>query len=284
MFAVACHKDEEKKKLENMTLSEIKQEIQETKQNIEDTKQNIQEKLYPPCEEKDCPEQEDCNCDFKQGQIKLSFDNIRLLRKDNSAREQGRNFFYQGEEYDKLKSVKLYFKPRCNSETTPLTVKINNKKIFDEQIDCQELYNIDIDTIYIEVGRNTLTFISKSEEEYLLTNIKVESELNDNLNMTDDLFDIEFEDYQGDEELFENLEDAALKNYVEYEIYLDEEESEQDIILEFDAEEREGNIIILLNELQVFKGDVDKEDNRITFSADKLKEGDNLIKIIGVSE
>ncbi|MBU1975499.1 MAG: hypothetical protein KKG59_03795 [Nanoarchaeota archaeon] len=267
----------------------------DNKKKIEDKVDEITDVLdaCPDCEEcpspDECPTCDDCICqDCAECEVcgdtgnlmELEFEDVELLELDDSGSKESRNFYYNGAEYDTLNNAHLVFKPRCDNDVEAMRIEVNDDKVFDGEINCGVINDIDLDIAYVDAGRNSLTLISSGE--YMVTNIVLHSEF-DGLDPQEEVvFDVQFE-IDDDEIEFKSLSDFTLKNYYEYEINLDEDDIEKDLILAFDApDNNDGDVRVLFNDEEIYYGIAKKRNNRISIPKVDLSKGENYLTIIGI--
>jgi len=66
--------------------------------------------------------------------------------------------------------------PETNTPVTPLTIKINNNIINEEQPQCSQTYNYEINKRNLYKGFNTLTFTTQPQGKYHINNLKINTQ------------------------------------------------------------------------------------------------------------
>lgn len=243
----------------------------------------------PECPEVECPACEACpvcdeceDCELLKEHIELELDDVELLELDTSQSEYKWNLYYNGDEYDNLERVTLTFTPECE-EGDDLVLSIEDDEFYDDEPLCNEENTVELDVGDLQLGRNTLVF--ESDSYYAMEDIIVLNEYFGGEEETKTILDFKFEEAdENDEEVFRGLNDITIKNYVEYKIFFDKEETDRDFRLGFDAPERDSLVLIKLNGEEIFEGEVSRRNNRIDLPGDELVEGNNYIVVMALQE
>ena len=222
-------------------------------------------------------------CVFAGDPVDLVLGDVELLQEGRGS-EEGVNYRYTRDEYNNLEKAVLKFTPDCSGIVPAVEIEVDDEIVWNQVPDCGEVHEVPIFTSLLDEGRHTIYFISDVDDDYVIDDITLVSTFEDDTTKEEDLFMIEFEPGTDDDEEFKNLNNVVITNYVEYEIELDDDEADQDLVLSFRGEDRDGDLVVLINDEQIYEGSVKKRENRITIPAAKLKDGRNYLTFVGVSE
>jgi len=235
----------------------------------------------PVCTDKECPACPDC-ADFaiSDDPVKLDLRDVKLLITEGQEYEF--KMFYTDSEFPKLESAVLSFVPECEDIPNPIEIRVNDKLVQNKVPDCDQFNKVDLDIKNLDDGKNIVTFVSDAKDSYEVDDIEVKSTFIGVADETQRLGDFEFKDEYESETELQSLSNIEITNYKEFSVELDDDEAEKDMILEFSGENREGYLVVLVNDEKIFAGKVSRRDNRILIPAEKLNEGDNYITFVGL--
>jgi hypothetical protein len=179
--------------------------------------------------------------------VDVLIEDIKLLTPREELYSTARTeLVYSDLKYDELERADLGFSFGC-AETTSLRIEVNGDEVYDEPTQCNQGIVVKLDLRDLEAGRNNIDFMAKEDSK--ISEIKYISTNENNETYTQYADDISLVRPE-DDELFANLEDATLKNYLEYVIDLEyphdlimEYESEDDFAVLVNGEEVRSNII-----------------------------------------
>lgn len=233
------------------------------------------------CDECDvCPEQEEVNCDVAGELVELGLDEITLSTTTTGPTKDIVVAKYTLEQYDKIKAGWLSFVAECDEKPGDLEIELWDHTFYAGEPSCYVTTEIKLDPSSLELGRNTFTFTTFGDVDYNIGDIELLTTYIDGTNETQKLYSISFEPSKGEKESFEKLDDVSLRNYKEYELELTGSEAEEDYTLTFEGDDRDGILIINVNNKEVFNGPVDRH-NEITINNEYLEKGTNYISFIG---
>lgn len=231
----------------------------------------------------ECPSCPDCICPTSQptvaaGTVDLTLGDIELRRTELRQREPI-NYRYSEMEYDDLEKATLRFEPRCSDEQE-IEIEVDNEIVYSGTPPCRDVTEVDVPIDVLNDGRNTIYFISSPDEEFQVQDIVLSSEFAGGLTDEQDLFAVRFNKVDADGELFTDFARIELTNVREVEFELEDDEADEDYLLRFEGVEQDGTLVILVNDEQVYTGNVNRRANELMIPAEKLKEGTNYVTFI----
>lgn len=246
----------------------------------ETTVESVNEKKTA-CPTVECPACPPCQ-EPSDERLKLSLNEMELFTTTEGSTTDVTVVKLSEKEFDMVKSATLRFTPQCQDPGV-LTIAWEGTEVYKEKPVCGRETALPLDPGLLTFGRNTLLFTSAGDEDYEIVDIALDLHFLNGSNETKRLFRISFTPSDREEESFRVLDDLALKNYVEYELHLSKEEAKKDYVLRFNSDDVEGNLRVLLNENEVFHGEVQRRLNEITLPHDLLRRGTNYVTFILVS-
>ncbi len=253
-----------------------------------DTECEFNESLCPTCEV--CEECEECTvlecpeaeCELEGSYVELHLDDVELLKSERGKDEDITVVKLVDEEFDTMETATLRFLADCVDPGT-LVIKLEGDEVYEREPPCNEPVEKNLELALFDYGRSTFTFTTLGDEDYKLEDIELYLTFLNGSNTTKDLFSISFTPSDADRETVRTLTDVRIQNYEEYEVSLTSEQAEDDLILAFDSQDREGLLVVLVNEEEVYSGEVQRHVNEITIPHQHLDKGENHITFIGVS-
>ncbi len=230
-----------------------------------------------------CPRCEQATCAFGTDPVDLELVGLELLTTAQGA-EEGVSYRYSYDEYNSLERATIRFTPRCEGAAAPIRIEVDETVVWEEAPRCGEVHEVPVALNLLDDGRHSIYFLSDVEESYDVDDITLSSEYEDGTSDEQDLYFFTFEEAGADEEEFTTFSDATIRNYVEYEVELDDEDLEREFILSFEGEDRDGDIVILVNDEQVYHGAVSRRENRFAIPGELLDEGTNYLTFVGIGE
>jgi hypothetical protein len=238
----------------------------------------------PVCETCEvCQECEACpqtNCEVSGDLVELELDEITLSTTSTGPTNDIVVAKYTLEQYDKIESGKLSFVAECDQAPGDLEIELWDDTFYAKEPSCFVTEEIAIVPSSLELGRNTFTFTTLGNIDYVIGDIKLVTQYTDGTSDTQELYSVSFTPSEGDKENFETLDDVNLLNYKEFEIELTGSESEEDYTLTFEGDDRDGLLVIQVNNHEVYNGPVERH-NELVISNEYLERGENHILFIG---
>jgi len=181
-------------------------------------------------------------------------------------------------EIDTITSATLLLTPTC-SDPGRLIVELKGDELFSGTPACNTTTSVNVDPTEFSL-RNTFTFTTEGEEDYAMAIALNLTFLNGS---TEDrpLYGVSFSPSRTQQELFKRLDPVTVKNYEDRTLTLTAAEAQQDFTLTFEGADRDGTLVILVNDKEVFRGKVQRHANEITVPHELLREGENYLTFVG---
>lgn len=259
---------------------ECEEEHDECKDDYSDYKKKYKYKTCDSCCQK-CTTTE-CK-DFGTTPVELGLFGVELYNQEKpDLGVHTLTIDYDATEYAKLQHAKLSFEPRCDSTNQDTTIKVNGATIVTNDLGCKEKKTFTIEKANLVAGQNNITYQSDVENTYRVEDIEINTTYNDSTALkTFDYIVLESRDYE--ETKFKTLDDISIKNYVEYDFTLTEEETKKDMKLAFNGDMRKGHLYVHVNGKKAFNGAVNSSDNEIRIPSSFLEKGENTIRFLGIN-
>lgn len=236
----------------------------------------------PLCEEcETCPESD---CVVDSDHMELSLDGIQLLQYERGQDEDVTVAKLAFEQLDNLKKTSITFKAECDESPGKLKIRIGNDAIYEAEPMCNQQTSFDFDQSILEFGRNNIVFKTDGDVDYTIDGILLNMTYDNGSSEAQNLFEVSFVPSDGQRTNLDNLEDVDIKNYAELEVDLNKEDLDEDLILTFNGNQRDGILTILVNEKELFSSEVQRHLNEVTIPKEYLREGTNYLTFVGTSK
>lgn len=235
----------------------------------------------PACEAQECPEAADCA--LMGERVELHLDDVELLTSAPGKTEDLVIAKLSIEEYDRMKEARLSFTADCQEAPGRLTIELEGEELYDAVPACGVPTSVDVGTDLFDIGRNTFLFATEGEADYDIDDIVLATSLLNGSNASQQLYSISFKPSATSSTAYKTLTDVKIVNYQELEVSIDKEALDEGLILSFSGVDREGGLRILVNEKEIFSGEVQRRLNEITIPLEHLRDGTNYIVFIGAS-
>jgi hypothetical protein len=242
------------------------------------------------CEDTICPDCEDCEvceecqecdetCEFSGDSIELWLENVVLEKTEEGDNNDYVVAKFSEEEFDSLLEATLRFTAECDGDPGKLVIKLDDEKLFSNTPTCYEEMMLDVGIQFIGLNRNEFVFTTLGNENYKVADIFLDVRYDDG-EESKNLYSLNLEPSAGDLVEFKQLNDVKITNFKEYEVEIDDPE---ELTLSFSGEDRDGGLIIIVNDKQVFNDVPSRHNNKIVLDEDDLEKGMNYITFIGVN-
>lgn len=216
--------------------------------------------------------------------IEILLDNIDVLKNTYGASEEHElTMILSTTQYDKIVSGTLSFKPLCN-EDIMLFASINDHLLYRDTPACEEVIEVPITKDDLETGPNSIEFKNDIKEAYELIDTVVTFTYADGTSEPLPADDHFFEPADSDLKSVKDLGIVSITNTVERVFTLTEEELNHELYVGFDALEREGDMLILLNDHVIYEGTPRSKGHEIVLPLEHLNVGKNTLLFIGIEE
>ncbi|MBN1274919.1 hypothetical protein JXA12_01330 [Candidatus Woesearchaeota archaeon] len=188
------------------------------------------------------------------------------------------------EQHGSLEAATLAFNPECDEDVRML-ITVNDKLVHNGDMDCYEDMSFPIDTGLFLEGQNVIALHAKVDKIFVLTDTILTLSYDDGTSEplpAEDFFFRASDDK--DERALRTLDSVLLTNTIERTFTLDEEDVAEDLYLELEAREQEGELVILLNGHQVYAGEPSRRGERVELPLELLEVGKNTLAFIGIAD
>ncbi len=237
-----------------------------------------------PAEQEEAVEQEEPEESFEAPEtLDILLDDVSVMRAAYGEDEDHRmNLYLREAKYDGLESASLSYEAVCN-EDPRLLVTLNTHVVSAGPAACNDETVLDLEPDWFLEGQNLLRFRSDTEEIYELADIALSFVYEDGTTEDMPADSILFRPEDAGEKEVDDLSIVSMTNTVTRKFSLNAQERLHDLHVSFDARNREGEVIVLLNGEELFSGLPKKEGNKLTLPHELLK-GKNELVFIGLAE
>ena len=237
-----------------------------------------------PVEEEEPVEQEQPEESFEAPEtFDILLDGVSVMRAAYGEDEDHRmNLYLREAKHDSMASASLSYKAVCN-ENPRLLVTLNTHVVSAGPAACNDETVLDLEPGWFLEGQNVLRFRSDTDEIYELANIELSFTYEDGTTEDMPADSILFQPEDAGEKEVDDLSIVSMTNTVTRTFSLSEQERLHDLHVSFDARNRDGEVIVLLNDEVLFSGLPKKDGNKLTLPHELL-EGQNELVFIGLAE
>jgi len=173
--------------------------------------------------------------------------------------------------------AQLIFKPACDSTKVKLRIEVNDKAIYEKVPSCNKATYVDIAVGNLKAS-NKLTFYSAVKESYRIEDIEVKLTTEDDTDIRD-LGYVRLEEEFFDSEQIKDIGDDHVSTEIVHTVSLSSAQIKQDLLLKWESEVHEGNLVVYFNSRQIYKGQA-KNVHEITIAKKFLKKGKNTVTFL----
>ena len=190
--------------------------------------------------------------------------------------------YIKEEQYERITSGKLSFKAVCNDDPR-LLVTLNTHVVRSGPAPCNEEPVWKLEKDWFAEGRNVLRFRSDTREIYELADITLSFTYTDGSVEEMPADSVLFQPEDAGVKEVDDLSIVSMTNTVTRTFSLNEQERLHDLYVSFDAANREGDVIVMLNGERIFSGMPKKKGNRLTLPHELLEDENELV-FIGMAD